>query len=154
MNTDTLILELVALGISMSVNGERLELRPGSMVPEELQSEVRRRKFDLIDRLTNQNIHDSELTKLVRQITEYGYVLLWSVVLRDAVAFVHCNEDAISVPRGFVIYTLDELVWLFNGDPVNQDSLHLIHKAKQYGGKIADVRDVTLKEPSGENEHD
>jgi hypothetical protein len=111
------------------------------MVPEELQSEVRRRKFDLIDRLTNQNIHDSELTKLVRQITEYGYVLLWSVVLRDAVAFVHCNEDAISVPRGFVIYTLDELVMLFDSDPIDEDGLHRIHQAKRNGGRVTDVGD-------------
>ena len=154
MNIDTLILQLVALGISMSVNGEQLELRPGSMVPEDLQSEVRRRKSDLIGRLTNQHIDDSELTELIRQVGEYGYVLLWSVVLRDAVAFVRCNEDVISVPRGFVIYTLDELVWLFNGDPVNQDSLHLIHKAKQYGGKITDARDMRSTESQGENEHE
>jgi hypothetical protein len=154
VNIDTLILQLVALGISMSVNGEQLELRPGSMVPEDLQSEVRRRKSDLIGRLTNQHIDDSELTELIRQVGEYGYVLLWSVVLRDAVAFVSSTEDAISVPRGFVIYTLDELVSLFSGDPVVEGSLRLIHQAKKLGSKITDVRDVTFREPSGEIEHE
>jgi len=154
MNTDTLIRELVALGISMSVNGERLELRPGSMVPEDLQSEVRRCKSDLIDRLKIQHSGDSELSELVSQVSEYGYVLLWSVVLRDAVAFVRSNEDANSVPRGFIIYTLDELISLFNGDQINEGSLRLIHQAKKFGSQITDVQDVTFRKPSGENEHE
>ena len=48
---DTLIRRLDELGVTMSTNGEHLELRPGSRVPQDLHDEIRRHKLDLIDRL-------------------------------------------------------------------------------------------------------
>ena len=53
MKPDTLILQLAALGISMSVNGEQLELRPGSMVSKELQDEIRLCKFSFYGIIKN-----------------------------------------------------------------------------------------------------
>jgi len=48
---DTIISHLDELGVTMSTNGEHLELRPGSRVPQDLHDEIRRHKLDLIDRL-------------------------------------------------------------------------------------------------------
>ena len=74
MNVDAINCRLAALGISMSVSGERLDLRPGSGVPMELRDEVRRHKLDLLEKLTNQHIDDSELaeTEVVPQICTEG----------------------------------------------------------------------------------
>ena len=137
MDTDTLIRRLNALGVAMSANGDRLELRPGSRIPADLHDAIRLHKAALFDRLAPHTPDDDELTDIVRRVIDNGYCLLWSHVLRDFVAFVRTVEDANSVPRHFTVYYLDELMQVFGGRaPHTPDALRLIHRAKQFGGKI------------------
>jgi len=135
LDADTLIRRLDALGITMKVSGRSLELRPGSRVPRNLHDEIRRHKLDLLNRLARQP-SDSELIELVRTVNAQGYVLLWSNVLRDTIAFVKSYEDAGSVPRHFTIYTVDELMEIFGDQTPSPSSLKLIHEAKKHGGRI------------------
>jgi hypothetical protein len=154
MNTDTIIRRLDELGVTMTASGNRLDLRPGSRVPEDLQVAVRLHKLDLIDRLPPELPDDRELAEIVSRVWKRGYVLLWSSVLQDTVAFTRTWEDSKHVPLAFTVYTLDELVSLFNGDPVDEGSLRSIHSAKQLGGRIVDARDINSIDSQGETEHE
>ena len=44
----------------------------------------------------------SELTELQADVETKGYVLLWSNVLNDSVAFYRAEEDLHKIPAGFV----------------------------------------------------
>jgi hypothetical protein len=154
MNTDTIIRRLDELGVTMTASGNRLDLRPGYRVPEDLQVAVRLHKLDLIDRLPLELPDDRELAEIVSRVWKRGYVLLWSSVLQDTVAFTRTWEDSKHVPLAFTVYTLDELVSLFNGDPVDEGSLRSIHSAKQLGGRIVDARDINSIDSQGETEHE
>lgn len=138
MDTDTIFRRLDELGVSVTASGDRLELRPGSLVPEDLQAEVRNHKTDLLRRLSPRQPLDSELTEVVNRVLVRGFVLLWSSVLQDTVAFVRAWEDSKHVPISFTVYTLDELMTLFGSDPIDEYGLRRIHQAKKYGGRIID----------------
>ena len=140
MNADTIIRQLTELGISIAANGQMLTLRPGSRVPEPLRNEVRRHKTDLLSRLTLRRPLDSELSDIIRLVRERGYVLLWSNVLEDAVAFIQNDFDPTGLPTGFTAYTVDELSLLFADTSLSGDSLRLIHVAKKRGATVTDVR--------------
>jgi hypothetical protein len=58
---DTIISRLDALGITMTASGSRLNLRPGSRVPGDLQVAVKFYKLDLIDRLPPELPDDAKL---------------------------------------------------------------------------------------------
>ena len=135
MTTDSIIEQLDDLGVSITSNGEKLSLKPASRVPEQLMNEIRLYKSDLLDVLPN----DEELDDIVRHVRDYGYVLLWSNVLEDSVAFIRDDFDPARLPNGFVPYTLSELSKLFSDDSLSADSLRLIHVAKKHGGKVTDV---------------
>ncbi len=135
MTTDSIIEQLDDLGVSITSNGEKLSLKPASRVPEQLMNEIRLYKSDLLDVLPR----DEELDDIVRHVRDYGYVLLWSNVLEDSVAFIEDDFDPACLPDGFVPYTLGELLKLFTDTSLSADSLRLIHVAKQYGGKVTDV---------------
>ena len=138
MKTDTIIRRLSELGVSLSLNGEVLEMRPGSKVPHDLKEEVRSHKADLIGRLVPYTPSDSELVEIERQVYGQGYVLLWSTILTDTVAFVQTDADRQHIPPGFTVYTLDELTTLFGDKAPSPDSLRLIHQGKRFGGNVID----------------
>ena len=136
MTTDSIIEQLDDLGVSITSNGEKLSLKPASRVPEQLMNEIRLYKSDLLDVLPN----DEELDDIVRHVREDGYVLLWSNVLEDSVAFIQKDYDPTELPLAFTPYTLDELCMLFADNSLSADSLRLIHIAKKRGGTVTDVR--------------
>jgi hypothetical protein len=70
---------------------------------------------------------------------EQGYLLLWSEVLQDKIAFAkEWAEDR--VPQGYVIYLERELKRLFSkGKCWDPHYLRLIHQAKKAGGIIVEV---------------
>jgi hypothetical protein len=138
MKTDSIIFRLAELGVSLSVAGERLAMRPGSKVPQALRDEVRDHKEDLIVRLAPREPNELELDEIQARVRRDGLVLLWSTVLADTVAFVRADADGANVPGGFTIYTLFELTSLFGGEPLSEYSLRLIHQVKKHGGRIID----------------
>jgi len=71
---------------------------------------------------------------------EQGYLLLWSEVLKDKIAFT--KEWARNkVPKGYLIYTEEELRKLFSqGKSSKPASLRLIHEAKKASGVITKVK--------------
>ena len=132
MTTDSIIEQLDDLGVSITSNGEKLSLKPASRVPEQLMNEIRLYKSALLDVLPN----DEELDDIVRHVREDGYVLLWSNVLEDSVAFIQKDYDPMELPLAFTPYTLDELCMLFADNSLSADLLRLIHIAKKRGGSI------------------
>ena len=82
------------------------------------------------------------MTELVRRVEEKGYVLLWSNVLQDLVAFHRNDVDPATIPAPFVPYSDDEVRHFFRGDGVSlsADALRLIHAAKRTGAVITDSR--------------
>jgi len=137
---DKIITELVGLGVELSVEDDVIELTPGSRVPDRLATMVKIHKADIIDRLNVSTPSDEELVEIEEQVQANGYVLLWSTVLRDMVAFCREDKDRRSVPVGFVIYTVDELATLFGNHARSPRSLRLIHAAKKYTrGNIIDA---------------
>ena len=135
MTTESIIRQLEDLGVSIQSMGGTLMLEPASRVPKELMNEIKQYKDDLLDVLPK----DAELDDIVRHVREDGYVLLWSNVLEDSVAFIHDDFDPVRLPHGFVPYTLSELSKLFADGSLSADSLRLIHVAKKHGGKVTDV---------------
>ena len=135
MTTASIIRQLDDLGVSIQSMGGMLSLKPAGRVPEQLVNEIKLYKSDLLDVLPK----DEELDDIVRHVRDYGYVLLWSNVLEDSVAFIRDDFDPARLPNGFVPYTLSELSKLFTDTSLSADSLRLIHVAKQYGGKVTDV---------------
>jgi|TARA_B100000959_G_scaffold78924_1_gene83731 hypothetical protein len=135
MTTESIIRQLDDLGVSIQSMGGTLMLEPASRVPKELMNEIKQYKDDLLDVLPK----DAELDDIVRHVREDGYVLLWSNVLEDSVAFIHDDFDPVRLPHGFVPYTLSELSKLFADGSLSADSLRLIHVAKKHGGKVTDV---------------
>jgi hypothetical protein len=82
---------------------------------------------------------------------EQGYLLLWSAVLQDRIAFA--KDWAVErVPDGFTVYREGELRNLFSGEGrhrVSPGALRLIHEAKKRAGAV--VREVT---PTGDEKGD
>ena len=137
MTTDSIIKQLHGLGITVESMGGMLVLEPFSRVPEQLMNQIKRYKSDLLNVVPVKR--DPEMEDVVRLVREQGYVLLWSSVLEDGVAFIHDDYDPSKLPLAFTPYTLDELCMLFSDNSLSPDSLRLIHVAKQHGGKVTDV---------------
>ena len=107
-------------------------------MPQDLRDEVRNHKADLIGLLVHYEPSGKELMEIQTRINREGFVLLWSTVLADTVAFVHTDADKLHVPVGFTVYTLGELKSLFGNEQLSRGSLRLIHDAKKYGGRVVD----------------
>lgn len=145
MDTIAIIEKLKDLGVRVSAAGERLRLEPGSRVPPELVEEVKAHKRELMAwlggcRLKYPDVQTSpgELAEIEAEITNEGFVLLWSNVLQDTVAFYKSEAGLKRVPPGFVPYSEQELWELFaEGRTVPSPAgLRLIHEAKKRGGRI------------------
>ena len=133
METETIFRHLAELDVSVRAERGQVVLNPGDRVPVGLREEIRRHKADLLDQLTDH----SELIDIVRQVRDRGYVLLWSNVLQDLVAFAQTDADRENVPSSFTVYTIAELMEVFGGDRMpSPGSLKLIHAAKKHGGQI------------------
>jgi hypothetical protein len=79
-----------------------------------------------------------ELEEIAARVRGEGYVLLWSTVLQDLIAFYGDEEARSKIPPGFVPYSEAELEELF-GDgrlPLPTSTLRLIHEAKKHGGRV------------------
>ncbi len=79
-----------------------------------------------------------ELEELVETVRSKGYVLLWSSVLQDVIAFHGDETDRSKIPPGFVPYSQSELLELFDDQepPLSAATLRLIHEAKKRGAYV------------------
>ena len=109
METETIFRRLKKLDVSVRADRGEIVLNPGDRVPVGLREEIKLRKADLLDQLTD----DSEVVEIVRQVREQGYVLLWSNTLQDLVAFAQTDAYKDNVPPGFTTYTITELMEVF-----------------------------------------
>jgi hypothetical protein len=137
---------LYSLGIEVTISRDKLQLEPGSRVPEELVEELKSHKQDIILlekgyrlRYPGNQVTDQELTEIEARVERDGYVPLWSNALNDFVAFYKTEADRVKIPPGFVPYSDKELFELFgkNSSPRN-NTLRLIHEAKKLGGRVVD----------------
>ena len=134
----------------LTPTGFNVRCAPGS-VPQEFQSDLRQHKPEIISYLIqrryepvypHQDQREDELKELVRRVEEEGYVLLWSNVLQDLVAFHGNDVDPATIPAGFVPYSEEELCYLFPEDEhaMSENALRLIHKAKTMGARISGTK--------------
>ena len=135
-------------GIEVVPAGEAIKFRPKDSLSDEELAALSRDRGSILSALYGERAKasarggikatNSELTDIERQVSDVGWVLIWSSVLEDLVAFCRTEEDAVSVPRGVVVYTVDELSILFGDDPggPGEAGLRLIHEAKRIGGGI------------------
>ena len=89
-----------------------------------------------------------ELEEIVERVHGEGYVLLWSTVLQDLIAFYRDDEAKSKIPTGFVPYSEAELEELY-GDgkpPLSKSTLRLIHEAKKCGGCVVGFSNNAQKE--------
>lgn len=79
-----------------------------------------------------------ELEEIAARVHGEGYVLLWSTVLQDLIAFYRDEEAKSKIPPGFVPYSEAELEALFSDGkpPLPASTLRLIHEAKKHGGRV------------------
>ena len=154
MQTQEILLKARQEGITLKVEGDKLLYHPASVASEELISTLRQHKSEIIGLLKNQastqsdpqlkacrlkypdaRITGEELEQIAQRVQSEGYVLLWSTVLDDLVAFYHDEESRGKIPPGFVPYSEGELNKLFGGQKqVSIAALKLIHEAKKAGG--------------------
>lgn len=154
MSASTILDRLNSLGIAVTLSGDRLRLEPGSKVPVDVVEELRQHKAEVLSLLMSQRYRpkypegqhrDKELAEIVTRVHKEGFVLLWSKVLEDFVAFYRDEETRGTIPPGFVPYKDVELWELFGADkpPLSQDKLRLIHEAKRLGGCVSSIGEVT-----------
>jgi len=139
---------LEGMGVKVTVVGDKLRLNPGEAVPAVLLEEVKQHKPELITiirlrdyrlRYSEVEVTEKELAEIVARVYHEGYVLLWSSVLHDLIAFCRSEEDKNKVPPGFVPYSLMELKELFSlGSKFPENELRLIHEVKRRGGRVTD----------------
>ncbi len=149
--------ELIAsaedLGAEFSLSDGDVRMRrrggplPQNMIDSlrEFRSDVRniisQRRFQY---LTEDSDGSQEFHEIVRRVTLEGYVLLWSKVLEDFIAFHRDDVDPeVEIPPGFVPYSENELSVLFGkGSPdESENTLRLIHSAKKSGAVVTERRD-------------
>lgn len=139
--------QLQAMGIQVTVAEDKLQFRPGSVVPPELIPEIKAHKQELMALLklkgyrlkyTDPQASGQELEEIAIRVHAEGYVLLWSAVLQDLIAFYRGEEARSKIPPGFVPYSEQELWELFEEGKTapSPGTLRLIHEAKKHGGHI------------------
>ena len=156
MNALHVLQQVRELGITLKLDGDRIRYAPKSKMPSDLAKGLSQHKTDIIYYLRQEERGDliqhcrlvypdsrqrpEELQEISRRVQMEGYVLLWSTVLEDLVAFYRTEADLRKIPAGFVAYSDQELRELF-GDGKSVPSpkhLRLIHEAKKRGGQIID----------------
>ena len=147
MEVSTILESLDALGVSVRVSGTKLLVEPGSRVPKDIVDALHQHKAEIMEYLMNRyrQVYPGddgpgldELLEIESRLQKDGYVLLWSNVLDDLVAFYETEEDRKKIPPGFEPYSEQELRTLFGlgrGAP-SPNSLRFLHKAKKLGCRI------------------
>lgn len=123
-NKPVLLEELLATG-----NAALMDRSPDTLYPREFPGE---------------EVSESELQEIARRVETEGYVLLWSDVLQDFVAYHKTDADRAKIPAGFSPFSDSELQQLFREDSPgwSVNALRRIHMAKKVGGfKVTDVHD-------------
>ena len=154
MSAVELLEELQSCGVSVSLDQDELVLRPGSQVPPDLIPILKQSKPEIVEHLRQwdkerqqqryQQVYsgdgpgEDELAELERRVNEGGYVLCWSEVLEDFIAFHREDVNPANISPGFVAYSLTELTHLFreDGEPLSVNALRLVHQAKKYGARV------------------
>ena len=126
-----------------------LWLEPASVIPPDLVEAVRQHKQAIMALLLRKHGYrqvypgdglpgDQELAEIERRVEEEGYVLLWSTVLEDLVAFYKTEADRKRIPPGFVPYSVAEMDELFGEgeEAPSTSALRLIHEAKKCGAHV------------------
>ena len=76
------------------------------------------------------------------RLEKNGYVLLWSDVLMDYVAYYKTPEDLEKIPSHYICYSDNELRLMFGDNPVSERTLKTIHMAKKITRfEVTDVTD-------------
>ena len=149
-----------ALGITLEAVGGNIIYRPKRAAPPEFVETLRENKRSLISYLGQPHSQSpnarycrlyggddagaAELKEIVRRVEGEGYVLLWSTVLEDFIAFYRSPADRTRIPAGFVPYSDTELYELFNERSADWsvEALRRIHMAKKVAGfKVMEVHD-------------
>ena len=159
-HAEQLIKAVRKLGVEIELRDGEVSIRPSNSFPKALwESLERNRGLLLAFLLREEEWRDSFIThgldvekasQLTRQVLDGGCVPIWSDVLEDLVYFCLDEDSARNAPRGVPAYTMEEITLLY-GDSIWQptdDNLRLINAAKQYGGKIVDVRGREYEESS------
>jgi hypothetical protein len=73
---------------------------------------------------------------IARRLKEEGWVLVWSSVVNDQIAFVWDERTLSQVPANVVPYTRAEVKHLVGSDP---GMLKLVHEAKKHGAVVKRV---------------
>ena len=149
MDAAEILEKLDSLGVEIAISGaagDKLRLNPGAAVPAGLMAEVKQRKNELIKILKLRDYQpkylepeatDKELAEIVARVYSEGYILLWSTVLEDLVAFYKNATFKAKIPAGFIPYSLTELIELFGGKKhPSASKLRLIHAAKKEGARV------------------
>ena len=146
MMAEEILKHLSSLGVEVEVDGTKLRLIPGSLVPSALESEVRVHKGELLQLLNAPRLVDAEAQwhahEVARRVEHEGICVFWADELKEMIAFVAGESDLPLVPAGLVAFTPDELEHIFpqGKDGLSPGSLRLIYEAKQLGdGKVIDV---------------
>ena len=145
-----LVDQAMRMGATFQVTTDGVKVtRPQGPLPSELLVELRRHRDEIRAELDKRRYspafphpdqRDDEMAELVRRVEEEAYVLLWSNLLDDLVAFHRDDVDPATIPAGFVPYSDDEVRHFSRGDGVSlsADALRLIHAAKRTGAVITD----------------
>ena len=148
MDASVILERLETMGIEVTIggSGDKLRLNPGEAVSPELLAEVKQHKAELIKILilrhyqpkySEAEVTNKELAEIKARVDVEGYVLLWSTVLQDLIAFYRGEADRAKVPPGFVPYSVRELNELFGkGSKIPKEELVIIHEAKRQGASI------------------
>lgn len=140
------------LKVDLEVVGDNIRYFPKT-APADLVDALRQHKAEIVALLQAQanalpkgyrlkypeaQASKQELKEIAGRVHTEGYVLLWSTVLQDLVAFYQDEETKSKIPPGFVPYSEQELWELFREGKTapSPSTLKLIHEAKKHGGRI------------------
>lgn len=154
MEAAAVLERLTALGVEVTPrpNGN-LYLAPASRIPPDLLVLVRQHKRALRALLRGEGVEPQgqyrqvysgdgpgagELAEMENRVKREGYVLCWSEVVQDFVAFHRDDVEPGIIPVDFVPYSLIELTHLFREDgvPLSVNALRLAHEAKKAGARV------------------
>ena len=147
-----LIEQAKAMGAIFDVTTEGVKVRrPRGPLPADTLATLKKHKDEIRAELIKPRYRPlfpdldqraAEMEELVHRVEEEGYVLLWSNVLQDLVAYHRDDVDPATIPAGFVPYAEEELRHLFPEDDhatcdYSENALRFIHAAKTTGAQIS-----------------
>lgn len=86
MDASAIIEQLIDLGVSVQLNGPKVRLEPGSLVPPALLDEVKRHKDEIIKELRRPPESDEELGQLIDHLANpecFDKWLNWALEYKD-----------------------------------------------------------------------